>query len=87
MLQNPLFNQPDRQKICLSLIIPTKKMWVMTRSVTGLSTYDRCTRLFLSTRFAGMDAQSRLQTGAPNGGRFGRGDRMRERLCLGERLD
>ena len=26
-------------------------MWVMTRSVTGLSTYDRCTRLFLSTRF------------------------------------
>jgi len=37
--------------------------------------------------FSGMDAQSRLQTGAPNGGRFVRGGRMRERLCLGERLD
>jgi len=42
-----------------------------------LTTPDDRTRLLLSNRFAGMDAQSRLQAGAPNGGRFRGSGRMR----------
>ncbi len=42
-----------------------------------LTTNDDRTRLLLSNRFAGMDVQSRLQAGAPNGGWFRGTVRMR----------